>query len=249
MQELLNELLEQNKILKNEILNLKEQQNIFVKTLSDLQNNKTQNSLVDYMKYLASLDSARYIIEKMPKAIILNSAFEVLTNALKNIVIENGLYLEFGVYSGRSINHISSIMKDSIVYGFDSFEGLPEDWRPGFRKGKFAVDKLPSVNSNVELIKVWFDETLDTFLQSHTQDCAFIHVDCDLYSSTKTIFNSLRSRIKPGTVIVFDEYFNYPDWENGEFKAFQEFISESGLKYNYISYNRNHQQCAVKIIE
>ena len=49
--------------------------------------------------------------------------------------------------------------------------------------------------------------------------------------------------------IVFDEYFNYPDWENGEFKAFQEFISESGLKYNYISYNRNHQQCAVKIIE
>jgi hypothetical protein len=50
-----------------------------------------------------------------------------------------------------------------------------------------------------------------------------------------------------GTVIVFDEYFNYPGWENHEFKAFQEFVEQTNLKYEYLAYNRRHEQVAVKI--
>ena len=77
----------------------------------------------------------------------------------------------------------------------------------------------------------------------------FIHIDCDLYSSTKTIFDLLKERIKPGCVLVFDEYFNHPSWEEDEYKAFMEFIAETGLKYEYIGYNRLHEQAAVRIIE
>jgi hypothetical protein len=69
---------------------------------------------------------------------------------------------------------------------------------------------LPHVSSNVTLIKGWFDQTLPPFLEKHPAPVSFLHVDCDLYSSTKTIFDSLRTRFRPGTVIVFDEYFNYP---------------------------------------
>ena len=74
---------------------------------------------------------------------------------------------------------------------------------------------------------------------------AFIHVDCDLYSSTKTILSLLAPRLVSGSVILFDEYFNYPNWEQHEFKAFQEFVAASAVKYTYLAFAR--QQVAVRI--
>jgi hypothetical protein len=50
-----------------------------------------------------------------------------------------------------------------------------------------------------------------------------------------------------GTIIIFDEYFNYPGWEVGEFKAFAEFVAEKNVSYRYIAYVPNHQQVAVVI--
>jgi hypothetical protein len=50
---------------------------------------------------------------------------------------------------------------------------------------------------------------------------AFVHADADLYSSTVLCLKemALRGRLVKGTVINFDEYWNYPDWQNGEYKA------------------------------
>jgi hypothetical protein len=158
----------------------------------------------------------------------------------------DGLNLEFGVYSGNSINYLSTLTKE-FVYGFDSFEGLPERWRDGFGKSFFKINNLPRVRKNVRLIKGWFDKTIPVFILKNQSVIRFLHIDCDLYSSTKTIFELIGSRIVPGTVIVFDEYFNYPGWEHHEFKAFQEFILTSDLNYKYIGYNRNHEQVAVAI--
>ena len=106
-----------------------------------------------------------------------------------------GLILEFGVYSGNTINHIAS-MTPQKVFGFDSFEGLPEDWRADFPKGRFAA-ALPAVRDNVELVVGWFDATLPGFLARETNPISLLHVDCDLYSSTKTIFDLCRDRIRP----------------------------------------------------
>lgn len=107
--------------------------------------------------------------------------------------------------------------------------------------------KLPRVVQNVRLIKGWFDKTLPEFLTTHPEKVVFLHIDCDLYSSTHTIFTCLAPRIKEGTVIVFDEYFNYPGWREGEFKAFSEFIAHEGLKFEYLNYNRKGEQVSVKI--
>ena len=97
----------------------------------------------------------------------------------------NTLWLEFGVATGSTINYISRFTNDK-VYGFDSFEGLPEKWRDGFEKGVFNMNgNLPQVNSNVELIKGWFNKTLLNFIQTHNKKVSFIHMDADLYSSTK----------------------------------------------------------------
>lgn len=149
---------------------------------------------------------------------------------------ENTLWLEFGVASGRTINYISTFTSEK-VYGFDSFEGLPEKWRDGFGKGAFNMDgNMPSVNNNVVLIKGWFNETLMNFITTQNKKVSFIHIDCDLYSSTKYILNTLKDYLEKDCVVVFDELVNYPgfDGETGELKAFYEFITENNVNYSWI---------------
>jgi len=151
----------------------------------------------------------------------------------------NTLWLEFGVASGNTINYISNFTND-IVYGFDSFEGLPEKWRDGFDKGAFSRNgNLPNVNSNVELIKGWFDETLVNFIKIQNKKISFIHIDVDLYSSTKYIFDTLKDYIDTDCIIIFDELVNYPgfDGDTGELKAFYEFITENNVEYEWIGMN------------
>lgn len=149
------------------------------------------------------------------------------------------LWLEFGVATGSTINYISKFTKDK-VYGFDSFLGLPENWRPGYEKGTFNRDgSFPPVNDNVVLVKGWFNETLPDFIKSQNKKVSFMHIDADLYSSTKTIFDTVKDYIDSGCVIVFDELVNYPgfDGDNGELKAFYEFVNENKVVYEWIGMN------------
>lgn len=149
------------------------------------------------------------------------------------------LWLEFGVASGRTINYISKFT-NGTVYGFDSFEGLPEKWRNGFDKGKFTRNgNFPKVNDNVVLVKGWFNETLPDFIRTHNKKVSFIHMDADLYSSTKCIFDTLKDYIDTDCVIIFDELLNYPgfDGDTGELKAFYEFITENNVNYEWIGMN------------
>ena len=157
------------------------------------------------------------------------------------------LYLEFGVFSGRSVNIIAEAAPNARVVGFDSFEGLPERWRDRFDAGAFATDGLPEVRDNVELIKGWFDDTLPEFVKTLSEPVGFVHVDCDLYSSTKTIFDTLRPHFADEVFLIFDEYFNYAGWEQHEFRAFQELIAETGWTYEYLFCVPIHQQVAVRL--
>jgi hypothetical protein len=132
-----------------------------------------------------------------------------------------GLLLEFGVGDGHSINHIANDVSEKI-YGFDSFAGLPEYWKPGWEKGAFARPTPPDVRKNVELIVGLFEDVLPGFMKAHSEPISFLHVDSDLYSSAKTIFRWVHPQIIAGTIIVFDEY----ETEH-EQKAFEEYLLES----------------------
>ena len=157
-----------------------------------------------------SQDSASYVAENMPSAMKVPGKENHLKFALAGI--GEGLVLEFGVFKGQSINQIAAVIPDREIHGFDSFEGLPENWS-GYNVTTAAFDqqgKLPNVKENVTLHKGWFNESLPPFLEEHPGPAAFIHVDCDIYSSTKILLGELAGRIQAGTVIVFDEYHNYP---------------------------------------
>ena len=199
------------------------------------------------LQRMARRETAEFVLkEGLLKTKSFSNKFELLSYAVSMIKVE-GLILEFGVYRGETINVIASILKNKTVFGFDSFEGLPETWRFGFEKGTFAVNRLPKVRGNVTLIKGWFDETLPEFREKHNQQISFMHIDCDLYSSTKIIFDSLGDKITRGTIIVFDEFFNYPDWRESEYKAFNEFVEERNIKFEYIGFVKYHEQVGVLI--
>ena len=95
-----------------------------------------------------------------------------------------GLVMEFGVYRARTLNYLAA-KTNQTLYGFDSFEGLPEFWRDGIGKGAFALDGLPKVHPNVVLVKGWFDDSLPKFLLdlNSSDPLSYLHIDCDLYSS------------------------------------------------------------------
>ena len=169
---------------------------------------------------------------------------------LKQVQHRDGLHLEFGVYKGDSINRLAELAPDVTWYGFDSFEGLPEAWTLGAKKGAFSIDgKLPPERANVRLTKGFFENTLPGFVAQHPgAKLALLHIDCDLYSATRTILENVSSMLVPGTIVIFDELINYHGWEEGEFKAFMEFAAERGLAFEYIAYNRTGSQVAVRIL-
>lgn len=151
----------------------------------------------------------------------------------------DGMILEFGVASGISTRQIAGNVPDKILYAFDSFEGLPEDGF-GIQKGKFKRDKPPIVPDNVEFVIGLFQDTLEGFLIKHEGSVGFVHLDSDLYSSTKYVLFTLgtHNRIVPGTVIQFDEFYSVSysrAWTEGVYAAFQEFVKAFDVKYEFIA--------------
>jgi Macrocin-O-methyltransferase (TylF) len=156
----------------------------------------------------------------------------------EKLVSQDGLWLEFGVASGHTLNIICEYRLQGTVYGFDSFEGLPSDWRPGLLKGAFKQLELPQVKSNATLIKGLFEDTIPQFIAAHTQQyISLLHIDCDLYSSTKTIFRYLGEKLTNGSIIIFDELIGYPEFKENELKAFYEFAHVSDKKFEWIGIN------------
>ena len=192
----------------------------------------------------AATDSANYVSDRMTRARRHADRFDLLGDALRASAWD-GLIAEFGVFEGATINFLAGQTSET-VFGFDAFSGLPEDWRPGFPKGTFSRG-VPPVRPNVSLLVGLFEDTLPAFLERNRQDVSFLHIDCDLYSSTRTVLGLCGPRIRKGAVLVFDEYFNYPGWRDHEFRAFQEFVAETGRQYEYLSVVPQHQQVGVVV--
>jgi len=209
------------------------------------------------MKDVEEIKQSKKFFKKHRPSKIPDYYMDVISN-----VFVDGMWLEFGVWVGTSANIIANFMKsiakqNKILYGFDSFEGLPEDWtdpetnivQEEGKKGHFSLNgDIPiSNNPNVKFIKGWFDDTLPEFIRGKTEPIALLHVDCDLYSSTKTVFDNLAQHIVPGTVIMFDEIYNYPGCEAHELKAFREFIEKYSVSYKWLAHVDDGRQASLLI--
>jgi O-methyltransferase len=200
-------------------------------------------------------------ISQQPRAAILNDFYQPFRDyakrhTLHDHVIEREhirsspiLYLEFGVASATSFTWWLEANKhpDSRFYGFDTFEGLPEDW--GFyKKGAMTSDAPVAIDPRAIFVKGLFQDTLFEFLKTHDINDGrkkIIHMDADLFSSTLFVLTTLAQYLNNGDVIMFDE-FNVP---NHEFHAFTCFSDSYYIKTELIGAVNNYYQVAFRIVK
>jgi tetratricopeptide (TPR) repeat protein len=168
--------------------------------------------------------------------------FALATQAAK----VKGAVLEFGVRHANSTRQLAALAKQD-VHGFDSFEGIPEDWHDEGKGSYSTRGHIPDVPSNIHLHAGWFDTSLPAFLKTNTEQARLINIDCDIYSSTKTVLDFLAPRIVKGTVIIFDEYIGNQHWREDEYKAFQEAVKAYGWQYEYLAFGFFTKQVVVRI--
>ncbi len=176
------------------------------------------------------------------KANYLESIHKQLIESTRKITIE-GHWCEFGVREGRSLKWLIDEYPQQVIHAFDSWKGLPEEWNHGTGKvGDMACDP-PVVPGHIQLHEGWFKDTLLDWKQRNKGPIAFLHMDADIYSSTKEVLVALNDQIVEGTVITFDEFCNFrltekmSKWQDQEFLALIEWLNE--CKRKVIPLNRN----------
>jgi Macrocin-O-methyltransferase (TylF) len=205
----------------------------------------TAPTLVEMASQRARALSLDYVDANMQRAMFFSAREPLWDFAVRNIG-SNGLAAEFGVWQAYSIKRFARHFQ--VVYGFDSFCGLREDWvGHDLLKGNFDLKGLlPSVPANVRLIPGWFEETIPQFLQEHRENFSFVHVDCDTYETASQLLSLIGERLQSGTVVVFDEYLGFHGWQHGEYRAWQDFVTMKNLKYQYIACAE--RQVAVRLL-
>lgn len=162
-------------------------------------------------------------------------------------------YYEFGVgWGGTLINYIKALKafcksskKDLYLYhifGFDSFEGLPKKKSPKdehkiLYKGRYSHSlseiKQKVIKQGIDLrrgtvhfIKGFYEKTLTPALRNELREYppSIVTIDCDYYSSTKTVLEWLRPMLFSGTLFYFDDIWLFHGNPNyGELAAINEF--------------------------
>jgi Macrocin-O-methyltransferase (TylF) len=166
--------------------------------------------------------------------------YEALAGEIRVLKV---LYLEFGVYEGYTLRRWAKLLENpsTRLFGFDSFEGLPEDWDSLRPQGTFDVKgAIPTYDDpRVGLCIGWFSDTLPPFaLPDHER--LVLHLDADLYTSTKFVLDTLQGSIKEGTIVIFDQFCD----RMHELRAWDEFLRRSKKSFKFVGATINLEQVA-----
>jgi len=155
-------------------------------------------------------------------------------------------FYEFGVWRGEAFKYLIKTFKKG--FGFDSFEGIPEDW-DAFKAGSYTSDGIVPKIKGGEFVVGRFEDTLPVFFSEPRPTASIINFDADLYSSTICALNSASPVIDKKTILIFDEFLINPNWENDEYKALEEFCVQNNYKYEVLAVSFFSKQVAVRILD
>lgn len=158
-------------------------------------------------------------------------------------------YLEFGVYQGASIKYWASINKapQSRFFGFDSFEGLPEDWRNSQPRGHFHTGGLTPIidDGRVQFAKGWFINSVPSFARAFAaRNRLVLHFDADLYGSTMLPLVHFDRFMTSGTLLVFDEFYD----RDHEYKALMDWQKTCDRKFRVVAQMENFDKICVELL-
>jgi hypothetical protein len=217
-----------------------------------LHGNQILHTHSDNRHFSSNPGSVQFVEEEMKGAMPFASDADIFRFSSDQVSVD-GLFVELGTHRGRTANFLAALNPKKTIYTFDSYLGLPTAWD----RGDLLIDgslfawpngePLPTFLLNVELKKGWFIDTLPKFMELQDEPIAFLHVDSDVYESAAQGLDILGPKMVDGTVILFDEFYNYPNFRNQEYKAFQEFLTKYAFRAEYLAYNVFHEQVAVRI--
>ncbi|MGH8988665.1 MAG: class I SAM-dependent methyltransferase [Acidimicrobiales bacterium] len=196
------------------------------RALTALGGRLSARTLTRLTNVLGGLEQGRWLADAGGRVPNLPDRFAVLDEAVRRMQATQPLYLEFGVYRGRTIRHVASHLAapQGRLVGFDSFEGLPEDWQPNARRGSFSVGTPPDVDDpRVSFVVGWFDQTLPSY-EPPAHDQLLVNLDCDLYSSSRCVLEWLGAHLRPGSLVYFDDLFN----RDHQWRALREWLDDGG---------------------
>jgi O-methyltransferase len=158
-------------------------------------------------------------------------------------------FFEFGVFQGASLRNWCDLntCPSTRFFGFDSFQGLPEDWGGEFRTGAFDVGGiLPQIDDlRVRFVSGWFQDSLPLFVSLYEPESRLVvHNDCDLYSSSLFCLVTMNHLMPRGTVVIFDEFND----AFAEYRALVEFCSACMRHFRIIAGTEGLAQAAVEIL-
>ena len=225
--------------------------NLFKSLLRSIGYNFHKNSIEDFHSYDPIVAFKRDEIKSSYqyfKEFFYNSVLFRTSNAIRSYAInkslensskdnQDELFLEFGVHRGKGINFFSNHLKanNKKIYGFDSFEGQPNDW-PGYvhLKGFQKINKknMDKLNSNVEIVDGLVENTLEAFLlKNENKRILFVHMDLDYYPSTLFVLKKIKPYLSNNAVLLFHTLHNYSGWKNGVIKAINETFSKDEFEF------------------
>lgn len=213
--------------------------------------------LRDYGSKLLKLKKSQKIDFEDAEVFISNSfenRYDTYIKYVLSFARKDGIWLEFGVSTGQTTKKYVEFMEDfqKPLYGFDSFMGLPEKWAH-HDIGKFSTNGVVPEIDGTEIAIGLFEETLPIFVKDHptSTKISVLIIDCDLYSSTKTIFDFLSEYLTVGTIVIFDEIHNgsgiYKDWKKHEYKALMELAANRNISYKWIAFEKFGEQASIVI--
>ena len=154
-------------------------------------------------------------------------------------------FYEYGVWMGDSFKYLMQYFKKG--YGFDTFLGLPEDWRSVPKGAYSSFGKVPNIDGG-EFIVGEFQNSLPEFFAKPRPLAGLINFDADLYASTLCALVNSKSIIDEKTVLIFDEFIINSSWEHDEFRALEEFCKANGLDYEVIAVSLYTKQVMVRLV-
>jgi tetratricopeptide (TPR) repeat protein len=182
-----------------------------------------------------------FSLPKLPK-IFFNRWF--FFDAVIKLTDNSRPFYEFGVWNGVSFQYLIDTFKKG--FGFDTFNGIPEDWHNEPKGSYSSFGVVPKIEGG-EFIVGKFEDTLSGFFSKEKPMASLINFDADLYSSTLCALNNSNKVIDEKTILIFDELILNDKWEEDEFKALNEFCDNLGYNYEVIAISFFSKQVAVKI--